>query len=85
MKMKQIHGKGEVNVVEWATVFGLFEFYFIDVECEEGYRLSVVYGPEGDVEIGAVEMEQLKKFPGYFPPSPITRTTMPPPGWKWAS
>ena len=85
MKMIQVRGKIEVNVVEWATVFGLIEFYFTDIECEDGYRIAVVYGPEGDVEVGDVDMRVIREIPGFIPPSPVTKNMLPPPGWRWAS
>lgn len=83
MKMRHSLSKTEVNVTEWASVLGLFEWFFTDVECEDGYQIAVVYGPEGTVEVGEVDMKEIKKFPGYFPPSPITKTMSPPPGWEW--
>jgi hypothetical protein len=83
--MKMIHGqtKTVVNVTEWASALGLFEWFFTDDECEDGFRVAVVYGPHGDVEVGEVDMKEIKRFPGYFTPSPVTKTMSPPPGWKW--
>lgn len=85
--MRMIHKrtKQEVNVTEWATLFGKFEFYLTDHECDEGYRVAVVYGPDGDVEVGEVDLNQFRKLPGFFAPSPITKNTLPAPGWRWAS
>ncbi len=85
MKMIRERGRIEVNVIDWATIFGMVEFYFTDEECEPGRRVAVVYGPEGDVVIGAVDMASLRGTPGFFPPSPVTKNMLPPPGWKWAS
>jgi len=83
--MKMIHDQTRtvVNVTEWASALGLFEWFFTDVECEDGYRVAVVYGLNGEVEVGEVEMNQIQRFPGYFPPSLVKKTLAPPPGWKW--
>jgi len=62
-KMKPIDGMCVANITEWATSLGLFEWYYTDIECDDGYRVAVVYGPYGDVEVGEVDMAEIARLP----------------------